>query len=182
MTRRPTGSGVPPSSARQARGRGRATPRVRARSNALAGVWSFIKMVLIIGIFGGAAYGGFRYFMQQTGATPPLGAAQINQLQPGMAPDQVHAILGSPQGTRENPGSVRETQVDTVQRAKYFEYYRKGTLMLVYDSSWRLIEVCLGETTQEYYDRKGGRQRALWQSYPETGFIHQDALRPGFQN
>ncbi len=179
MTRRPGGSRAPSSSAGRHR---RSVPRVRARSDALAGIWSFIRTLIIIGIFGGAAYWGFRHVMQHTTQTPDIGAAQINQLRPGMSPDQVHALLGKARGAHENPGSVRETQVDNVERARYFEYYRKGTLMLVYDANQRLIEVCIGETTEEYYDRTGGRRKALWQSYPDTGFIHQDALRPGFQN
>ena len=179
MTRGPGGSRPPSSSTGQHR---RRVPRVRARSSALAGIWSFIRTLIIIGIFGGAAYWGFRYFMQQTAETPDIGAAQINQLRPGMTPEQVHALLGAPRGTHQNPGTVREGQVDNVERARYFEYYRKGTLMLVYDANQRLIEVCIGETTEEYYDRKGGRRQALWQSYPDAGFIHQDVLRPGFQN
>jgi len=164
MTRGPGGSRPPSSSTGQHR---RRVPRVRARSSALAGIWSFIRTLIIIGIFGGAAYWGFRYFMQQTAETPDIGAAQINQLRPGMTPEQVHALLGEPRGTHQNPGTVREGQV---------------TLMLVYDANQRLIEVCIGETTEEYYDRKGGRRQALWQSYPDAGFIHQDVLRPGFQN
>jgi len=167
---------------RQVPKRGRASSRVRRGSDALAGVWSFIKMLLLIGIFGGAAYWGFRYFMQHTGETPALGAAQINQLRPNMTPDQVQAILGPAEGRHDSPGTTREGSVDNVERAKYFEYFRKGTLMLVYDRDQRLIEVCVGETSQEYYDRKGGKARALWQSYPATGFIHQDVLRPGVLN
>jgi len=141
-------------------------------------VWPTIKTILIIAIFGGAAYGGLWYFTQQSAGKPLLGAAEINQLRPDMTPEQVHAILGEPQGKREHAGTMRETRVDTVERARYFEYYRQGTLMLVYDAEQRLIEVVIGETSQEYYDRRGGKHAALWQSYPEIGFIHQDVLRP----
>lgn len=166
-------------SVRQVPKRGRASSRVRRPSEAMAGVWSFIKMVLVIGILGGAAYWGFRYFMQQAGETATIGAAQINQLRPEMTPDQVHAILGNAEATHQGSGTTREGRVDNVERARFFEYFRKGTLMLVYDQNQRLIEVCVGESSQEYYDRQSGKAKALWQSYPDTGFIHQDVLRMG---
>ena len=157
----------------------RRTPRQEApRASAFAEMWPTIKVILLIVIFGGGLFGGLWYFMQRGGGTPTLGATEINQLKPNMTPEQVNAILGKPQSKRENPGTVRESKVDRIEQAKYYEYFRKGTLMLVYDKDHKLIEVVLGETSEEYYDRKSGEQKALWESYPEFGFIHQDVWRP----
>ena len=110
---------------------------------------------------------------------PRIGMKEIAQLREHMIPAQVHAILRKPESRRTGPGTVREAKVDRVEKGAYFEYYRKGTLMLVYDKDDRLIEVAIGETSQEYYDRKDGKKKALWEHYPEEGFIHQDVWRPG---
>ncbi len=36
----------------------------------------------------------------------------------------------------------------------------------------------MGETPDEYYQRKEKQVKALLEDYPETGFIHQDVWRP----
>lgn len=133
-------------------------------------------MILLIG---GGAFGAFWWFGKSGSATPKLGSTEISQLQQGMTSEQAQAILGKPQMVHQGPGSTREGRVDRIDNAGMFEYYRKGTLMLVYDkSSKMLIEVCIGETPDEYYKRKSGEEKALWESYPDEGFIHQDVWRP----
>jgi len=128
----------------------------------------------------GAVGGGVWLLYQRAESAPEIGKAQLDQLREGMSADEVHAILGNPQTRHTDAGTTRETQVDRVSEAKYFEYFRKGTLMLVFNADQQLIEVCVGEDSSEYYKRKAG-EKVLWQSYPATGFIHQDVAQPVFQ-
>ena len=173
------GQGAPGQAASAPRYGRRRVPRVETQTkSAFAEMWPTIRTLLIIVVFAGVIAAGLMYMLQHGGGTPTLGATEINQLRPDMTPDQVAAILGKPQSRRTDPGSVRESRVDRIERAKYYEYFRKGTLMLIYDKDEKLIEVCLGETSQEYYDRKDGKQKALWESYEPVGFIHQDVWRP----
>jgi hypothetical protein len=138
-------------------------------------------VVLVVALVAGVGYAGFYYFLKEGGGTPNLGASEINQLRQNMTPDQVHAILGDPTGTKQTPRPEKASTVDNVGRAESFEFYRKGTLMLAYDSNRRLIEVVVGETSDEYYRRKEKQEKSLWENYPETGFIHQGVWRPNVQ-
>ncbi len=140
--------------------------------------WKGILKVFLLLALGLAIAAPVYIFFKNANAAPQVGAQEIGQLRQGMTPEQVAAVLGKPQSRRDDPGTVRECKVDRIESAKHYEYFRKGTLMLVYNKDNKLIEGCLGETSQEYYDRKSGEAKALWQQYPDTGFIHQDVWRP----
>lgn len=156
-------------------------PRPQARTDTQLEIWSVGRIVMLccaVVVVGGGAFGVMKYMGNKAAATPKLGSAEINQLQQGMTPEQAQAVLGKPQSSHDGLRGSREGKLDQAMAASHIEYYRKGTLLLAYDKDQKLIEVTVGETPDEYYQRKEKKVKALWEDYPETGFIHQDVWRP----
>lgn len=157
------------------------TPRPASSSASSEGLLAGKSIAIVVGliVIAGGVFGFFMLAGRSATATPELGAAEINQLRQGMTPEQAQAILGKPTSARTGTTSRREAGVDQIMQAGFYEYYRKSTLMLVYDKTdHKLIEVCIGETPDEYEKRKVKKETVLWEAYPETGFIHQDVWRP----
>lgn len=137
-----------------------------------------IALCCVVVLVGGGVFGVMKFIGNKAAATPKLGKAEISQLQSGMTPEQVQTALGKPQSSHDGLRGPRESKLDRAMEAWYVEYYRKGTLLLAYNKEKKLIEVAVGETPDEYYQRKEKQVKALWEDYPETGFIHQDVWRP----
>lgn len=142
-------------------------------------IMDVIKKLLVIGFLVGAAVVGKQQF-EQYNARKKAGeitVEKIAQLKQGMTRDEVVKLFGNP--TRESTGGgLRETGTRLAQQTAKYLYYRGNTVMLCLDANGKLIEVVVGENTDDYYSRKKG-QKVLWQSFPGDGFIHNDVQGGG---
>jgi hypothetical protein len=160
----------------------RPAPQVRTDARLeVASTGKVVAVICALVLVGGGVFGVMKFMGNKATATPSLGKTEIDQLRQGMTPEQAQAILGKPQSSHDGLRGARESKLDQAMSISSIEVYRKGTLLLAYDKDKKLIEVALGETPDEYYQRKEKKVKAVWEDYAESGFIHQDVWRPNTQ-
>ncbi len=142
-------------------------------------VLDLFKKLVILAIVGGGAFFGWKKYQDYSAqkAASAITAEQLMAVQPGTTLADITAQFGTPTKTSTG-GTERENSVRSGTQAAKFVYYRRGTVMFVFNSQDQCVEICVGETTDDYYDRGAGKT-VLWQQIQDNGFVHNDVMGAG---